>query len=121
MVDTSNTSRTVRSELQAALDVACRLSNEALPSFLGELETIRAIAWVRLTTPIHAEHVSDELLDVREAARRLGTTPNFLYHHHHRLPFTKRLGRNLRFSAHGLEAYIRRDNGVRQPVRVTGS
>lgn len=114
MVDTSNASRTVRLELQAALDVACTLSKEALPSFLGELETIRATAWARLTTPIRAEHVPDELLDVREAARRLGTTKDFLYHNHKLFPFTKRIGRQLRFSAHGLEAYIRRDTTVRQ-------
>lgn len=51
----------------------------------------------------------DELLDVEGAALRLGVKPEWLYRRAGKLPFTVRLGeRKLRFSARGIEAYIRR-------------
>lgn len=48
----------------------------------------------------------DELLTVDVAAQRLGLSPDWLYRHAAKLPFTVRVGRQLRFSARRLEAYI---------------
>lgn len=48
----------------------------------------------------------DELLTVDVAAGRLGLGEGWLYRHAATLPFTVRVGRQLRFSARRLEAYI---------------
>jgi len=48
----------------------------------------------------------DELLDVNQAAQRLGLGAGWLYRHAAKLPFTVRVNRQLRFSARRLEAYI---------------
>jgi excisionase family DNA binding protein len=48
----------------------------------------------------------DRLLSVDEAARLLGVSPDWLYRRAHRLPFTVRMGRVVRFSATGLARYI---------------
>jgi hypothetical protein len=53
----------------------------------------------------------DRLLDAGEAAQRLGTSPDWLYRRAAGLPFTVRLGRTLRFSAQGLDRYIRTRQG----------
>jgi excisionase family DNA binding protein len=97
----------MRDEFQKVLKAARELPVNALPRLLGDLEEIRATAMARLTAPAPAAPQLDELLDVDEAARRLGTSKDYLYRHHARLPFTRRIGRNLRFSALGIERYIR--------------
>ncbi len=53
----------------------------------------------------------ERLLDVDEAARRLGVSPDWLYRRAGKIPFTVRLGRSLRFSAHGIERYIQARQG----------
>ncbi len=54
----------------------------------------------------------DRLLSPEEAARRLGVTLRWLYRHAKHLPFTRRLSRKaLRFSAEGLEKYLRQRQG----------
>ncbi len=56
--------------------------------------------------------VEDRLLTPQEAARRLGVSPRWLYRHAKRLPFTRHLSRKaLRFSAEGLEKYLRQRQG----------
>ena len=50
----------------------------------------------------------DRLLNVGEAAKKLGVTLDWLYRHHKYLRFTVRHGRLLRFSEAGIEDYIRR-------------
>ena len=50
---------------------------------------------------------SEGLLDVREAAGRLGMSADWLYRHAKRLPFTRRVGRRaLKFDAEGLARWI---------------
>jgi excisionase family DNA binding protein len=97
----------MRDEFQNVLRAARELPVDALPRLLGDLEEIRATAMARLTAPVPAASQLDELLDVDEAARRLGTSKDYLYRNHARLPFTRRIGRSLRFSALGIEKYIR--------------
>lgn len=90
------------------LKVALELSVDDLPTLIGQLEAAKATAWARLTAPTPAKSDHDELLDVTEAARRLGVSIDYLYDHHQDYIFTRRQGRKLLFSALGINAYIRR-------------
>jgi predicted DNA-binding transcriptional regulator AlpA len=103
-------------ELQAVLNVARSLAPEELPRFLGELETVRAVAWSRLTPPSLNSQARDELLDVEAAANRLHMSASYLYRHHDIFPFTRKVGRSLRFSSAGIESYIS-ESGVLTPRR----
>lgn len=102
----------MRSELESTLTAARTLSLEDLPRLLGELEEIRATALARLTSPKHESVMPDSLLDVDEAAARLGVSPHYLYRNHRCFPFTRRMGRSLRFSSTGIDQYIRRTNAL---------
>jgi len=53
----------------------------------------------------------DRLLDVEEAARKLGKSKDYLYRHAGDYPFTVRDGRSLRFSEQGIEKFIRQRVG----------
>ena len=97
----------MKAELQAVLETARSLPADALPQFLGELETVRAVAWSRLTSPAPpVPNGADELLDIDAAAARLGISSSYLYRHHSQFPFSRRVGRTLRFSAFGIQSYI---------------
>lgn len=98
----------MRNELQNVLMAARELPVDDLPRLIGDLEEVRCTAMARLSAPTAFAPQSDELLDVDEAARRLCTSKDYLYRNHPRLPFTRRMGRNLRFSSLGIEKYIRR-------------
>jgi hypothetical protein len=97
----------MRNTLQPASEAARNLPVEQLPDFIGELESIKAVAWARLIAPAHASQEHDELLDVDAASRRLGVSRDYLYRRHTRLPFARREGRRLLFSALGIDKYIR--------------
>jgi predicted DNA-binding transcriptional regulator AlpA len=104
-------------ELEAVMSAARTLQPDELPRLLGDLETVRAVAWSRLTAPAPAtQQARDELLDVEEAARRLGVSASYLYRSHRRFAFSRKLGRSLRFSAQGIESYIQQ-TGVLTPRR----
>ena len=104
-------------ELQAVLDAARSLAPEELPRLLGDLETVRAIAWSRLSMPAPPtpQKPRDELLDVKAAAAKLRLSPSYLYHNHKKFPFSRRIGRSLSFSALGIDAFI--DSGALTPRR----
>jgi hypothetical protein len=88
--------------LKAARDVP----TEDLPVLIGQLEAAKATAWARLTAPSPAQG-HDELVDVMEAARRLGVSTDYVYRHSQEYPFTRRQGRKLLFSALGIEKHFR--------------
>jgi predicted DNA-binding transcriptional regulator AlpA len=53
--------------------------------------------------------VEDRLMKPKELAERLGTSMDWVYRHWKELPFTVKLSpRQLRFSAKGLEQYLKR-------------
>lgn len=84
---------------------------EQLPVLLAALSALAGRLAVRLlTVPERRQDagVADENLSVEEAARRLGVSTEYLYRHAKRLPFTRRVGRRLLFSARGLERWNRR-------------
>ena len=100
------------SALEAAL---AEVSPQEVPALLGGLERVRAALWARMMSASsdgygRAHAAEDRLLTVEEAAGKLGVSPDWLYRR--RLPFTVRLGpRQLRFSAQGIERYIRQRQG----------
>jgi excisionase family DNA binding protein len=88
------------------------LPPQAIPPLLCQLAALQSALAARLLTESAVSSDSqadaDVLLNVTEAAERLGTSPDWLYRHAHQLPFTVRVGpRQLRFSAKGLDRYIR--------------
>ena len=89
------------------LETAARtLPAQALPGFLASLEKIRLVAFARLVAPVPAQDQPDELLNIEAASRMLGCSVDYLYHHHDRFSFTRRIGRSLRFSAKEVTRYI---------------
>lgn len=90
----------MRRELEDALRLARDLDREELPRLLGELEEVRATAMGRLAT---APAQPDRSLSVDELARRMGVGRDYVYHHHHEWPFTRRRGKKLVFSENGFE------------------
>src|SRR5262245_55292659 len=86
---------------------------------VGKLRSLEVILLERILHqdkwhPHHAilaavtEPANDELLDAKEASRRMGYSTRWLYNNADSLPFTirQKSGR-LRFSKHGLEKYLR--------------
>ncbi len=87
---------------------------EAVPAMLGDLERLKATLWARLTLPQsngQSTPDGDRLLDVKEAAAKLGVSEGWLYRSHSKLPFTVRIGNKLLFSEAGIERYIRQRAG----------
>lgn len=101
----------MRGELQAALTIARSVPAEELPRLLGDLEEVRATALLRLSGPTMPV-AKDELLAIEEASRRLSVSRGYLYRHHQQFPFTRRVGRKLLFSAHGIDQHIRRTGAL---------
>jgi len=101
----------MRPELQTVLEIAQSLSTNDLPAFLGDLEQIRVATFARLITP-PLRDLPDSLVDVNEAAKRLGMSVSYLYRNHENLPFTRRAGRSLRFSIQGMEEHLRRKTSL---------
>jgi excisionase family DNA binding protein len=94
----------MRPQLQFALDLARTLPPDELPRMIGELAEISATAQARLLAPGEAR--PETLLDIEETAERMNLSRDYLYRHHKRLPFTRRVGRKLLFSSSGLELYL---------------
>jgi len=93
--------------LQTAGEVAGSLGAEALAEAIGETERLKAGLWARL----YAEGAprpqeEDRLLDVDEASRRLSVSTDTLYRKARELPFTVKIGGNVRFSTHGISRFI---------------
>lgn len=62
-----------------------QLAPGQLPELLGELETIRATALLKMSAPVPA--LEDRLLGVKEAAERLGVSAAYLYDHARKTSF----------------------------------
>jgi len=97
----------VKSALARCRDAALELPAEELPDLIGQLESVEATAWARLTVPTPTPQEHHELLDVATAAGRLGISSDYLYRHSREYPFTRRQGRKLLFSALGIDRHIR--------------
>ncbi len=109
----------MKAEIDSLLAQIGQMSGEVetgvLPAFLGRLEALRASSWARLAKLAGNRRGAtpegpDRLLDVQEAARRLGVSTDYLYRHKG-LPFRVQMGRRVRFSFKGIERYIRHRQG----------
>ena len=84
---------------------------EHLPALLASLSAMLSVVAARMLShpsgPESQARKCDENLSVQEAARRLGVSKDYLYRHARRLPFARRVGRRLLFSAQGLERWNR--------------
>ena len=69
---------------------AATIPQEAVPAMLGELESLKAVLWARLTASQSNRRPADKdrLLNVDEAADKLGMSQDYLYKHSKKLPFT---------------------------------
>ena len=80
---------------------------EELIDAIGEAERLKASLWGRLYAEgSPREHEEDRLLDVKEASLRLSISTDTLYRKAADLPFTVRIGGNVRFSAQGISRFI---------------
>jgi helix-turn-helix protein len=98
----------MQANLEKLAALASDLPCEDLPRFLGELRTVELKALTRLWASEPAAPSGDTLVDVAEAARRLGQSEEWIYRNQKHLGFVRRNGRSLRCSSHGLDAYIRK-------------
>ncbi|MBI3458456.1 MAG: helix-turn-helix domain-containing protein [Candidatus Rokubacteria bacterium] len=104
-------------ELAGEPGQAAGLPLEAARALLARCAVVHGVLVARLLeAPEHGASApqggpEDRLLAVEEAAGMLAVSPDWLYRRAGRLPFTVRLGRTLRFSARGLERYIRQRQG----------
>jgi len=80
------------------------LAPEQARALLAQLATLPAPLLARAL--VAGGRDPDELLTVDVAARRLGLSEDWVYRHAAKLPFTVHVGRQVRFSARRLEAYI---------------
>jgi predicted DNA-binding transcriptional regulator AlpA len=98
----------------------------AVPVLLAQITAVSAALAARLpvdpdggdSADPAGEPPTDRLLDVRQAASRLGVSPTWIYRRVTRLPFVVRLDRQVRVSATGLERYLRARQG-RATYRLT--
>lgn len=78
-----------------------------IPAFLMQLSALQTAMATRLITTQQPSTEADTLLTVDEAAERLGVSADWLYRRTQTLPFVVRVGRHVRYSAHGIDKYIR--------------
>ncbi len=90
------------------------LAPEQARALLAQLVTLQAPLLARALVAGGGRD-PDELLTVDVAARRLGLSEDWVYRHAAKLPFTVHVGRQVRFSARRLEAYIAARANGRQP------
>jgi len=104
-------------DLQADPGRASELPLQEAESLLSRCHVVQGVLLGRLlalrASDSHSDKAAapDRLLDVEQAALRLGKAPATLYKTAGRYPFTVRDGRTLRFSAAGIEKYIRARTG----------
>lgn len=83
-----------------------------LPSAALLLAALQSRVAARMATVMPAPApAEDRLLTVAETAEALQKSETWLYHHAKDLPFTRRVGRGLRFSSTGLRKYLDRQKG----------
>lgn len=89
-----------------------QLPIERIPAAIAYLAARLAEAQQRQPTPNEPTPTEeDTLIPIDEAAARLGVSKDWMYRRADGLPFTVRLGRNLRFSSKGIQTYVRQRRG----------
>lgn len=89
------------------------LSLEEIPALMMKLATVQSSLSARLLSQRALDRETgnsdtDKLLNVTEAAAQLNVSTQWLYRNAKKLPFAVKLGpKQLRFSASGIEKYLR--------------
>lgn len=100
-------------ELAARPERAQELPPEVARDLLAQLAPLQTVLLAQAIRPLAGGNSQgepqgeDRLLTVEEAAGKLAVSTDWLYRRAGKLPFTVRLGRQLRFSERGLDRYIR--------------
>ena len=79
-------------------------------SLLGKIAALIPVLLAQAVTPTgngHGEVAEDRLLTVVEVAERLRRSTDYVYRHCNEWAFTRRIGRDLRFSSVGFEKWLR--------------
>ena len=81
-------------ELATLLATLDGVTRDELPDVLGLLEAAKARCLARLIAPPPPPRAHDpgRMLTVREAATRLGLSPDYLYRHQRQLSFMQKVG-----------------------------
>jgi excisionase family DNA binding protein len=69
-------------------------------------DELRTIVEDAVRSALKSAPKEDRLLTVDEVCKILNVPKGWLYHRAKQLPFTRKIGGNLRFSANGLQRYI---------------
>ncbi len=83
--------------------------SETTPSLFSEAlrAELREIVKEAVQANQNGHHEGDKLLNAEEAGKILSVSPDWLYRHGGRLPFTRKLApRVLRFSYQGIQKYL---------------
>ena len=101
-----------RTDLQGLIRDPTRIASmpvSQIPALLTQLSAVQSSMAARLVASAADDSgkADDTLLDVDEAAERLGVSADWLYRRTKKLPFVVRLGRHVRFSAEGIDRFIR--------------
>jgi len=92
--------------------VAQTLPPDSIPGALGQLARLEARLTARMVAAAKGSPEPDRLLSAPQAADLLDLSPDTLYRKARSFPFTILLpGRQVRFSALGIERYIRSKQG----------
>jgi excisionase family DNA binding protein len=113
----------LRSDGQPSIDLADLVTDPLriasvdpnhLPALLAQLSAVQASVAARLVSTARdaAGDAQEALLTIEQAADRLGVSRDWLYRRTKRLPFVVRVGRHVRFSANGIDRYIRNRMGA---------
>jgi predicted DNA-binding transcriptional regulator AlpA len=99
-------------DILASPDRILVLPKDAIPQLRGELARLDTLLLARMlgTTGQETSDPSDRLLDVEEAAAKLGVSRDALYRN--KFPFVVRIGNRRRFSEKGIEKFIRNRAGM---------
>lgn len=77
----------------STLEASVREKETDLPSLIGELEKLKALAWGQLYRPEPAKSTSPpdstRYLNVEEVCTRFNVTPKWLYRHKKQLPHSQ--------------------------------
>jgi Helix-turn-helix domain len=95
----------MRKELEKLRTEIESLERTQLSALTGELAELYVLILARLASPV-APAPPDESLNVKQAAKRLGISPSYLYKNHSRYKFARHEGGRVVFSASGLERYL---------------
>lgn len=88
---------------------------DRIPGLLAQLTAVQATIASRLVMNSHQSEAknNDKLLNIDEAAARLGVSCDWLYRRTSKLAFVVRVGRHVRFSSGGIDRFIRNRMGSR--------